>query len=150
MGKPVTFSREAKQAYLDFGAGKEAIWPANFRDLNNSIARMAILSEGNRIGTEDVKREVSRLKFEWAETEAPEFSSEMDSLIGRHAGEIDLFDRIQLVEVLKVCRKSNNLAEAGRKLFGESRKRRGKFNDTDRLRKYLQRFNLTWEEISEN
>ncbi|GEM_PF-6078073 len=39
-------------------------------------------------------------------------------------------------------------ADAGRKLFSESRKQRRAVNDTERLRKYLRRFGLSWEIIA--
>ena len=41
-----------------------------------------------------------------------------------------------------------SLSEAGRTLFAESRKRRRKLNDADRLRKYLARFDLTWATLT--
>ena len=61
--------------------------------------------------------------------------------------ELDLFDRIQLREVVQICRDSRNLSDAGRKLFGTSRDRKTTTNDADRLRKYLARFNLHWQGI---
>jgi transcriptional regulatory protein RtcR len=57
---------------------------------------------------------------------------------------LDLFDRLQLRAVIAVCRRSNSLADAGRKLFAASRSKRGSVNDSDRLRKYLARFDLDW------
>ena len=39
------------------------------------------------------------------------------------------------------------LSEAGRRLFAVSRSARSTTNDADRLRKYLQRFGLTWAEL---
>ena len=40
------------------------------------------------------------------------------------------------------------MSAAGRVLFSESRKRKRRPNDADRLRKYLLRFDLTWEQVS--
>lgn len=60
--------------------------------------------------------------------------------------EIDPFDRAQLIEVIRVCRSSRNMSEAGRKLFASSRQAKSSSNDSDRLRKYLLRFGLTWEQ----
>lgn len=57
---------------------------------------------------------------------------------------IDPFDRVQLEDVIRVCRASRTLSEAGRRLFSASRQRKGKVNDADRLRKYLARFGLEW------
>lgn len=63
-------------------------------------------------------------------------------------GEIDLFDRQQLETVIAVCRRSQTLSDAGRTLFAVSRQQKKQPNDADRLRKYLARFNLSWEQIT--
>lgn len=55
---------------------------------------------------------------------------------------LDRFDRVQLADVIRVCRQARSLAEAGRILFAASRTRRSTTNDTDRLRKYLARFQI--------
>ncbi len=149
IGKPVNFSKEAKTAYLNFAMKPEAIWKANFRDLNNSINRMSVLCEGNRISSHDVEKEIKRLKSEWHSVFEPTDKGLIQKLISSEKLEsIDLFDRLQLEQVLQVCAKAKNLPEAGRILFSESRKSRQKINDSDRLRKYLQKFNLDWETIS--
>jgi transcriptional regulatory protein RtcR len=62
---------------------------------------------------------------------------------------LDLFDRLQLQAVLEVCRRSNSLADAGRKLFAATRSKRSSLNDSDRLRKYLARFDLDWTRVGE-
>jgi transcriptional regulatory protein RtcR len=61
--------------------------------------------------------------------------------------EIDLFDRLQLAAVIKVCRERRTLSEAGRTLFDSSRERKKTANDADRLRKYLARFGLSWSQL---
>ena len=63
------------------------------------------------------------------------------------AAALDLFDRLQLAAVLPVCAQSASLSEAGRRLFAQSRQQRKAVNDSDRLRKYLLRFGLSWEQI---
>ena len=70
-----------------------------------------------------------------------------DILPAEHIEVLDLFDRLQLGSVLKVCRESRTLSEAGRKLFDHSRTQRTVVNDADRLRKYLQKFGLSWEAL---
>jgi transcriptional regulatory protein RtcR len=62
---------------------------------------------------------------------------------------LDRFDRVQLEDVLKVCRSSSTLSAAGRALFDRSRERKKVANDADRLRKYLARFNLEWSDLKE-
>lgn len=59
----------------------------------------------------------------------------------------DEFDRLQLLSILKVCRESDSIAAAGRRLFAKSRLERQSINDSDRLRKYLDKFGLTWEMV---
>ncbi len=61
---------------------------------------------------------------------------------------IDRFDRVQLAEVIRVCRGSRGLFEAGRMLFAASRLEKKQPNDADRLRKYLARFGLTWANVT--
>lgn len=58
---------------------------------------------------------------------------------------IDRFDQVQLAEVIRVCRASRSLSDAGHTLFAASRAQRTSVNDADRLRKYLARFGLDWE-----
>lgn len=62
--------------------------------------------------------------------------------------ELDPFDRVQLAEVVRVCRTARTLSEAGRRLFAASRKSKAKANDADRLRKYLARFGLDWRRVA--
>ena len=64
------------------------------------------------------------------------------------ASTLDLFDRLQLEAVVRVCRESPTLSEAGRKLFDQSRTQRSVVNDADRLRKYLLKFGLNWASVA--
>ena len=64
------------------------------------------------------------------------------------AAEIDRFDRVQLADVLRVCKASRSLSEAGRTLFAASRAKKTSVNDADRLRKYLARFGLAWSDLA--
>ena len=63
------------------------------------------------------------------------------------AAALDRFDRVQLEDVVSVCRQCGSLSEAGRQLFAESFKKRATRNDSDRLRKYLARFGLDWASV---
>ena len=58
---------------------------------------------------------------------------------------LDLFDQVQLAFVIRTCRESATLSDAGRKLFAATRENRKTANDADRLRKYLARFDLDWQ-----
>jgi transcriptional regulatory protein RtcR len=60
---------------------------------------------------------------------------------------LDRFDRVQLADVVSVCRRARSLSDAGRELFAASRARKSSTNDADRLRKYLARFGLDFERV---
>ncbi len=98
---------------------------------------MATLAEQGRITLALVEEEIAVLQGSWQVSSSP---SELDL-------ELDLFDRRQLETVIEVCRRSASLSEAGRELFAVSRQKTANPNDADRLRKYLARFGLSWEEI---
>jgi transcriptional regulatory protein RtcR len=61
--------------------------------------------------------------------------------------EIDEFDQIQLRGVLQVCENAKSMADAGRQLFAASRQQRNTTNDSDRVKKYLARFGLSWSDF---
>lgn len=145
-GKRITFSAEAKREYLSFAMSPVARWSGNFRDLNASVARMATLAPQGRITAEVVQREVARLRSSW-EAEPVNQSEQILRRVGLNPSEIDLFDQAQLVAVIQVVQTSNSLAEAGRKLFGISRMKREKINDSDRIRKYLSGFGLQAKDL---
>jgi transcriptional regulatory protein RtcR len=148
-GHRVTLSKEARQAFLDSALASSAKWTGNFRDLNAAVVRMATLAQGGRISVEIVKEEIERLKATWAALEEQE---ESDSLLTqilsvKALDSIDQFDRVQLAHVIQVCRDSRSMSEAGRQLFDASRVRKTSTNDADRLRKYLGRFGIEWNQI---
>jgi len=149
-GEHISFNKEARAAYLAFALSPEALWSANFRDLSASVTRLATLSPNGRINEQTVQDEIARLKRLWRR---PLEGGSADTIIAEVLGaddlaEIDLFDRVQLAEVIRVCRKSASLSVAGRALFAASRQKRTSANDADRLRKYLHRFKLEWTDIA--
>ena len=153
-GDAVRFNVEAKKKYLQFAQSPHALWRGNFRDLSASIMRMATLADKGRITTEQVEAEIERLSWMWDASAQPSHSASSDptvnivELIGNNAwAEIDLFDQMQLQAVLQVCQDCRTLSEAGKRLFNISREQRSIVNDADRLRKYLQKFGLSWELI---
>jgi transcriptional regulatory protein RtcR len=142
-----TLSKEAREQFLAFAKSPAARWNANFRDLNACVTRMATLSLGGRITTKILEAELDRLRASWASaTDTTDSQGVLTSVLGPKALEqLDLFDCVQLVAVIGICRECETLAEAGRKLFGATRAKRKVQNDSDRLRKYLARFDLDWE-----
>jgi transcriptional regulatory protein RtcR len=149
-GQMVRLNREARNRYMKFATAQDALWTGNFRDLLASVTRMATLADAGNITEAIVRDEIRRLQGLWQRVGRPEHgaSVELPSIIGAEAAAgLDLFDAAQLAHVIAVCRQSKSLSDAGRKLFGVSREAKAKPNDADRLRKYLGRFDLEWEQI---
>jgi transcriptional regulatory protein RtcR len=147
-GTRVTFNQQARVSFLKFAGSPEARWPANFRDLNGAVRRMATLAPSGRITVEVVEEEIGRLRQSWGRTSINPDGSLLKEVLGEEtAAALDSFDRVQLAEVLRICRISMTLSEAGRMLFAVSRQGKKSSNDADRLRKYLARFGLDWEGV---
>jgi transcriptional regulatory protein RtcR len=151
-GTRVTLSKEVRSAFLKFAHASEARWSANFRDLNAAITRMATLAEGGRVTAAVLDDELARLRAAWTEpasADGADDESLLKTLLGpKRLDQVDLFDRVQLAHVIRVCRESRSQSDAGRKLFSVSRLARKHANDADRLAKYLARFGLTWDECT--
>jgi len=119
--------------------------------LNGALLRMATLAAGGRITSDGVDDEIRRLRGGWrsmAAGEPPDVVLE-STLPAETLDAIDPFDRVQLAEVIRVCRASHTLSDAGRRLFTASRSRKAAPNDADRLRKYLARFGVDWKSLRE-
>ena len=149
-GSLVRFNTEARQQYMRFAASPDALWNGNFRDLSASVTRMATLADAGRITAPIVTAEVARLQRQWKPlAEGVKATVTLDGLFdGEALEQIDLFDRMQLESVITICRQSKSMSDAGRKLFAASRLGKAKPNDADRLKKYLARFGLEWEQVS--
>lgn len=156
LGRAVRFNAEAKALYLRYAQSPEALWSGNFRDLAASVTRLCTLAEGGRIAVPLVEAELQRLRWLWQMNQAggdvaclADDAFDLADLLSTDAlGQLDLFDQLQLRAVVRMCRASRTLSEAGRTLFDRSRTQRSVVNDADRLRKYLQKFGLRWEQVS--
>ncbi|EFW6956395.1 sigma 54-dependent transcriptional regulator [Shigella boydii] len=144
-GDSVRFNTEARRAWLAFATSPQATWRGNFRELSASVTRMATFATSGRITLDVVEDEINRLRYNWQESRP----SALTALLGAEAENIDLFDRMQLEHVIAICRQAKSLSAAGRQLFDVSRQGKASVNDTDRLRKYLARFGLTWEAVQD-
>ena len=148
-GIKVTFNKELRRRFLDFAMSDGAAWRANFRDLNGAVPRMATLAPGNRINVDTVEEEIKRLEAAWRSSMPDEDQSLLAETLGpERTAELDRFDRVQLVEAIRVCRQSKTLSEAGASAVRRLRLRKASPNDADRLRKYLARFGLGWDDLS--
>ncbi|MEO0459746.1 MAG: RNA repair transcriptional activator RtcR [Myxococcota bacterium] len=146
LGHRVSFNKQARLRFLDFA--HRARWSGNFRDFRAAVERMATLAGGERISEVIVDDEIQRLNYAWRRAGGDaDTCAVVDDVLGDRSQEIDLFDRTQLECVLRVCRQSSNMSDAGRKLFAVSRSKRASTNDSDRIRKYLSRFGLAWRDL---
>lgn len=144
-GRRVTFNKEALARFLTFARDPATPWTANFRDLTAAVTRMATLANAGRINVANVDDEIARLQAGWRTAGPAAGEGLVEAALGpARARALDLFDRVQLEGVLRVCRESPTMAAAGRQLFAASRAARSVVNDSDRLRKYLLRFGLDW------
>ena len=153
-GNSVRFNAEARALYLQFAKSAQAPWSGNFRDLAASITRLATLADSGRITTRQVEAEIKRLDWLWQHAQnhvLPKAEVDLGDYLSEDAiAQIDLFDRLQLQSVIAVCRASTTLSDAGRKLFDQSRQQKAVVNDADRLRKFLHKFGLNWEQLKQS
>lgn len=146
LGRRISMAKDLRAAFLGFARSPDAQWSANFRDLNAAVTRMSTLAPGGRVTRDVLEAEMVRLRAGWrsAPTTDPD-EILLQEVLGAKAESLDLFDRAQLACVIRTCRASTTLSEAGRLLFAITRGKRKTANDADRLRKYLTRFGLTWQ-----
>ena len=116
-GQLVRFSREARDRFLSFATSSDASWSGNFRDLTAAITRMSTLAPGGRITEDVVAEECERLLLSWGSTATQARTALEELPLDPPLAEVDLFDQVQLEAVVRVCRSSKSLSEAGRKLF---------------------------------
>jgi len=141
----VSFNKQARERYLAFAKSAEASWNSNFRDLNASIIRMATLADGGRINLDGVDEEIGRLRRDWRQS-TQSATAVVELLLDRP---VDLFDRMQLANVIQICQASQTAAEAGRKLFNVSRLNKASGNDSHRLIQFLGKFGLDFKSVKD-
>ena len=110
-----------------------------------SVRLLATLSPNGRVDKECVEAEIARLERLWIGGTSDDGLAAL--IPAERLSAVDPFDRVQLAEVIRTCRASRSLSEAGRALFAASRQRRASTNDADRLRKYLARYELAWDDF---
>ncbi|MFV0477702.1 MAG: RNA repair transcriptional activator RtcR [Parahaliea sp.] len=150
-GQLIRFNKAARARYLSFSQSPEALWSANFRDLNASITRMATLADSGRITIDQVDEEIDRLRHKWR----PDTDSAPDAntlilqgiLLPAQLAELDLYEQIILAGLVDVCKNARSMAEAGRKLFNVSRISRHSSNDSHRLKQMLNKYGLSFSDI---
>ena len=147
VGVHITFNAEAKKAFMTF-AMKHS-WRGNFRELNAMLTRLATLAPDGRIDLGTVNAELERCQRRGnANALNGLVHDRMVQLLGEDYESLyDLFDIMQLTDVVEVCRGCATISEAGRKLFAVTRQAKANPNDADRLKKYLAHFNLTFQDV---
>lgn len=148
LGTIVGFNADARDLFLRFARDPATLWPGNFRDFGSAVRRLCTLAPRGRITRAMVEEEIDGLRRNWRRGTADADGMLLADTLGDQAAGIDPFDRVQLAEVIRTCRRSSSLSDAGRQLFSVSRAQRSSTNDADRLRKYLQRFGLTWADLT--
>ena len=154
-GKHIAFNKEARERFLAFALAPSTRWEGNFRDLNAMVTRMATLADGGRISLADVEEEIARHADVPCTTCArPDLGGtdksapDLTQYLGKGYGNrFDAFDLAQLSYVIGVCRESSTMAEAAKSLFAVSRKAKKSANDSDRLSKYLAKFDLKFKSL---
>lgn len=148
-GSLVSFNKAARMHYLKFAYNIDAIWRANFRDLNASVTRMATLADGGRITEDVVDDEIQRLKHDWSAT-SQEWNPKAITakfLDEKTHAKLDLFEHIQLAGIARVCKNAKSMAEAGRILFDQSREQKKSVNDSHRLKQLLGKYGVGLEQF---
>ena len=146
--RKMTLNAEARKAYLNYALSSEARWAANFRDLAASVTRLCTFADGSRIQLESVEREIERLQKSWRLKSGNAAAEILLSVMTQSLlSLVDPFDRPSLANGIRVCRQSDSLSDAGRKLFAVSRENRKTKNDADRLKKYLGKYDISWADI---
>ncbi len=163
LGRRIRFNREARELFLNLATGPDALWRGSFRDLSSLVLRLGVLADGGRVDAGLVRDEWARLVEGWRRlggacdgsrgtagesARLAEDRALLEAVLGREGLQaLDLFDQPQLALVLRTCRQAKSLSEAGRTLFASSRLAKTRANDADRLRKYLARFNLAFDDV---
>ena len=172
------FEPSARRLYEDFATSSEATWQGNFRDLTASMIRLTTLADSKVIRTTDVRSEIERLTELWQlptgtinhsnnllsqnSLSKDEPKIMLDSglieqgshtILSQYVDEeilasIDPFEAVQLAYVIRICIQHKNQAIAGRYLYANSRDKLKNPNDSDRLRKYLMKFDLRFDELN--
>ena len=147
-GRHVSFNKEARELFLAFALDPANPWHGNFRDLNAMVVRMSTLSDGGRITADLVQEEIARARLSGrpahpAPSQGASTPADLEKLLGAdYENRFDDFDLVQLAHVVQVCRASDSMADAARKLFAASFQVKKSSNSSDRLSKYLARFGL--------
>jgi transcriptional regulatory protein RtcR len=139
------FTQRALKQYLSFAVSPHAQWTHNFRDLSQSVLRLAALAQDGVIDTDGVAAECASLTQSWSTRDRDD---SRDGPSSRHPeldtepsfDNDDRLDRWTREVIVQALSRSSSLAQAGRWLFDSKRSIGSNFSD--RMRKLCARFNV--------
>ncbi|MCG7519971.1 RNA repair transcriptional activator RtcR [Ruegeria sp. Ofav3-42] len=149
LGTQVGFNADAREMFLKFATSPATLWPGNFRDFSGLVKRLCTLAPRGRITRAMIDEEIVALQSNWQSASSDKDFLLVKDHLGSAASDIDPFGMVQLAKVIRTCQTAPSLSAAGRSLFAVSREKRSTQNDADRLRKYLQKFDLDWNAVSD-
>lgn len=157
MGVRARMTQEARNEFLSLSLGLP--WTGNFRDFSACIMRMVTLADAGLVTLDDVRLEMGSharaAKQKGTAAEAQDGIAQGDArrfalverVLGERAEKLDLPQKAELEVVLEVLARSDSMAHAGRILYSASRQEKVSSNDSDRLRKYLQKLDLQYKDV---
>ncbi len=149
LGTQVGFNIDARDRFMQFATDPATPWPGNFRDFSGLVKRLCTLAPRGRITRTMVEDEIASLLADWHSATTDSDYTLVETMLGPEVRDVDPFNLVQLAKVIRTCQTSSSLSAAGRALFAVSRGKRKTQNDADRLRKYLQKFDLDWAMVSD-
>lgn len=148
LGCHIRMTQDARALFLQ--QAEVAAWPGNFREFAATLTRMATLCERGLITCEDVAQEMpvrepmSRLVDKASSINT---LSEKVAVLCKEWARIhnlDALQQAQLAALLHAVAQSKSMAQAGRILFATSQDGPSPVNLSDRVKKTLARFGLTF------
>ncbi|MCY9861228.1 RNA repair transcriptional activator RtcR family protein [Vibrio coralliirubri] len=137
-GNIIKFTQEAKRTYLAYAV--KAPWHCNFRDLSDSVKRMAVLCNMNLIDETDVSEEIDRLETDIFQSEdkgrlktAKDYIKDGFASMGLPEPDMNLAARMNYNSIIGVCLEHETAKDAALTLYGDVGK-----NPSARLSGYLQ------------
>ncbi len=142
--RTVTMTREAERVWLAFNRSPAALWPDNFRGLYDAIDHMASATDSGQIGVDLVQQELDAVQTRWHGDGA---SDGLDGLVqAAILVTVVYIERYMLAEVVRICRRSESQGAAARMIYSVDLATSTN-SESSRLRKYLEKYALTFELI---
>lgn len=142
----VTMTAKARAKYLAHAL--QAPWAGNFRDFKASVMRMAVLADNGDIREAEVDQELKALKAQ-EPTAGVQALDLVQAVMGNRMADHDLMDLVQVQAAMEAVAQSDSLADAARKLYAATFRAKESKNDSDRLRKFLARYDFDFKTLKD-